>query len=774
MNNLNSILDYLKVFNNINKRPAYEPRTMAQEPRNMFNGGGLTMDSVRVIQDKQNFRDAWKNYKRSTRGSRPLSPGQFFKIWSTENMATGGSAGQLVRNTVDGSRPGYDGKNVMSGSPAQQVENVRRQQVRFDAIAKLFKDKDWTGLKTKTRPERITAGTQIDTGGKLTSHDTTLLRETIEGGTLKEKNALAKKLGITREKMIEGYKKSKTKIATELSESMSKQMLKKVEFQKKLYNAISNNPGTIKELAKRLAVEEKYLVQQSSKLLKNVYTQNVAIAKGPEFDLDARGKKTLKSWLPDDFKSTDKFLDNFANIEGLKKVQTENMGILIRNAYKNNPKKYTEALQVLGDYNKFVNSLPKGMKVDLDHPLSKAFLRGSGVSPDKFLHITPVDRKFNRGFKMQMGKKYNAALNLTDPILKKEAIKNIRTLADKTGVNIGEVIGKKIDYGTAHLLDKKKNMQMEYFKNLKEQNLVAQNLKDLKKTKEGKKIIKDVFERGKVEVKTISDTKFQKAFNKTFQDLSPRSMAQLAKEFGCGKLNKGGSIMSCLKTKFNKAPEKFLQRAVPLAKDNVNLFKWFKNGRKIARGTGIALAWEAAFAPIVATWSGLEGESGARIINDIAYGIPFIGETVKEEWKRESGGDELAYKMKKMGELEEQELPDLQYQLEQAQAKSAGTKEKVPGYTSYHEKEILEDIKEKKLELQGYYNAPELYEGPAGKYLDEPAAMGAFNLAEATTAKIAADKAERKKQRWESFKPGSSQFQMAEGGLANLMKKYYD
>jgi hypothetical protein len=58
MNNLNSILDYLKVFNNINKRPAYEPRTMAQ-------GGRIGYDD-----------------------------------------------GQLVRNTVDGSRPGYAGDDV--------------------------------------------------------------------------------------------------------------------------------------------------------------------------------------------------------------------------------------------------------------------------------------------------------------------------------------------------------------------------------------------------------------------------------------------------------------------------------------------------------------------------------------------------------------------------------------------------------------------------------------------------------------------------------------
>tara|TARA_R110000787_G_scaffold145334_1_gene259148 strand:+ start:447 stop:2891 length:2445 start_codon:yes stop_codon:yes gene_type:complete len=277
----------------------------------------------------------------------------------------------------------------------------------------------------------------------------------------------------------------------------------------------------------------------------------------------------------------------------------------------------------------------------------------------------------------------------------------------------------------------------------------------------------------------LKNKDFVKFFKGTFQGLSPQSVLQMGRTHGCLKKDEGGSIMSCLQTKFEKNPDKFLQRSAPLAKDNVNLFKWFKNGRKIARGTGVFLAWEAAFAPIVGAWSALEGETGARMINEIAYGIPFIGETEKEEWKREAGDDELAYTMKKMGELEEQELPYLQQQLEEAKRKSAPTREKViqsgrPDYTGYHEKKILEDIKEKELELQGLYNTPELYEGPVGKYLNEPVAMDAFNLADATTAKIAADKAERKKQRWESFRPGSSQFQMAEGGLAGLMKKYYD
>ena len=64
MNNLNSILDYLKVFNNINKRKPYEPRTMAQ-------GGGMM--------------------------------------------------GQLVAPTVDGSRPGYSGKMKWTTKEVQEI-----------------------------------------------------------------------------------------------------------------------------------------------------------------------------------------------------------------------------------------------------------------------------------------------------------------------------------------------------------------------------------------------------------------------------------------------------------------------------------------------------------------------------------------------------------------------------------------------------------------------------------------------------------------------------
>ena len=272
--------------------------------------------------------------------------------------------------------------------------------------------------------------------------------------------------------------------------------------------------------------------------------------------------------------------------------------------------------------------------------------------------------------------------------------------------------------------------------------------------------------------------KFKKYLSGTFQNLSPRSIAQLAKTHGCINRNEGGSAITCLKTKFNTNPEKFLQRSAPLAKNNMNLFNWFKNGRKIARGTGVFAAWEAAFAPLVAGWMATEGESGARMLNEIAYGVPFIGETEKAEWMRYAGGDEKAYAMKRMGDLEEQELPYLYQQLEQAQAKSAGTKEKVPGYTSYHEKEILEDIKEKEQEFRGYYNTPEFWEGPAGgagemNYLSKTA-MDAYDLEQQTKEKIAADKAARKEDY--KIEPIFNFFKnlprMAGGGMVGIRKPH--
>ena len=444
------------------------------------------------------------------------------------NPMAGG--GMLVQPSADGRRPGYMGKNIMSGSPAQQAENIRRENESLKKISDLFQKKDYTGLKTRTPTSRIKQGME-DKGGKLNQAQVGKITKAIEGG-LKTQKEFAKKLGITLKQFLDGVEKSKSKISLEKSETLSKQMLKKIEFQEKLFKEILNNPNaTVDSMTKKFKVNKKYLVSQSSKLLKNVYAQNVSIAKGPEFDLDNRGKATLKSWLPDDFNTTDNFLDNFSNIKGLKKVQTENIGTLIRNAFGRgqSPKKYTQALAALSEYNKLTEALPKGLKLNLDHPLSKAFLKGSNVPADQLLFVTPISSDYNKGFKAKLDTAYKKAL--LNPDKDKKLIKTIENFADTIGVNIGKGSTKKFDFGTANIAKKTKaDFAAELVQNLREQKLARQNLSKFQKTKEGKDIIKQIFPKGQKIQIPATNTKGLAAFMKRE---FPEIPCKLSKGTGC-------------------------------------------------------------------------------------------------------------------------------------------------------------------------------------------------------------------------------------------------
>ena len=542
------------------------------------------------------------------------------------NPMAGG--GMLVQPSADGSRPGYMGKNIMSGSPAQQAENIRREKESLKKISDLFKKKDYTGLKTRTPTARIKQGMK-DKGGKLNQAQVNKITTAMEGG-LKTQKEFAKKLGITHKQFLDGVEKSKSKISLEKSETMSKQMLKKIEFQEKLFKEIVNNPNaTVDSMTKKFKVDKKYLVSQSSKLLKNVYAQNVSIAKGPEFDLDSRGKATLKSWLPDDFDTTEKFLDRFANIDGFKKIQAENMGILIKNAYaKTDPKKYADAMKALTEYNNFKNNLPKGLKVDLDHPLSKVFLKGSGVSPDKLLYVTPVNRDFNRGFKMQMGNRYAKALLQGD----KAAIKNVRALADKLKINIGDVKGSKLDFGTTKF-DTKKDFGKEYMANIKEQTTVAEELNKLQKTKEGKQIIKDAgFKKGQI---------------KEVQKISKGLLSQLEK-LGCGKAA-GGRVFyndgAFGMTKCAKEGQLKLERILTKGASNADDAMLAKTILKAGGGLKSAFALRNIFGPAaIAATVAFEGGL-------IGYDMLTSGKTLREAF----GDNLLNYALGKDYQIDPQE-----------------------------------------------------------------------------------------------------------------------
>jgi hypothetical protein len=119
-------------------------------------------------------------------------------------------------------------------------------------------------------------------------------------------------------------------------------------------------------------------------------------------------------------------------------------------------------------------------------------LKGSGVSADQLLNVTPISSNYNRGFKQSLSMAYDKALLADTKDIKK--IKQIEKLAKDLGVNIGKGSNKKLDFGTTSIAKKTQSgLAEELVKNLNEQNISSTKLNELKKTEEGKKLLKEVF-----------------------------------------------------------------------------------------------------------------------------------------------------------------------------------------------------------------------------------------------------------------------------------------
>jgi len=155
---MKSILDYIKVFKNIETYKGPVPRTGFKDGNGVYDEKDLLGKRVRELMDegydfgeavKQAMKEgyaeggrigfrygsssfdahtkreaafkAYKDYKKSYYNSRQRNPiitfREFLPIYAKENFAEGGRIGyedgQLVRNTVDGSRPGYQGKKFI-------------------------------------------------------------------------------------------------------------------------------------------------------------------------------------------------------------------------------------------------------------------------------------------------------------------------------------------------------------------------------------------------------------------------------------------------------------------------------------------------------------------------------------------------------------------------------------------------------------------------------------------------------------------------------------
>ena len=280
--------------------------------------------------------------------------------------------------------------------------------------------------------------------------------------------------------------------------------LKKVKDQIDILKAVqSGKYKSAEEIRKAVGLTKKVFDDKVDKLYTNLYTQ-----------IGNMNKKKVRSYvrkefLPHDLNKLEKIRDQLGEIKGFRATNQRNIWHQIYNAYGQkgitpNRKAYEQSMKKAGEYFEVKNAIQKkfpGIKLELDHPLDYKTIEGLGKKGEKFLHVTPIDRSINRGFKEVLGKRYAEAIKAGD----KNLILQIENLAKDVGLTVGKVRGSKVmDYGTGSL--RASDLGAEIISNLRQQNVIADKISKMQASGE---LTTRLGEVGINEQKTMLLTKFQ-------------------------------------------------------------------------------------------------------------------------------------------------------------------------------------------------------------------------------------------------------------------------
>ena len=548
-----------------------EPSSMDQEPRIGLDGGGaLTMDVIRVLQDKQNFRDAWKNYKRSTRGSRPLSPGQFFKIWSTENMATGGLAGQLVQPNDDGSRPGYRGEE---GGEAFKLKSLQADYDKF-------------GKKKLNKAAKILG---FEDYASMSGQENSNFRRKIKDQLTEYGEVLPK-----------GFESD--------SRGRKKRIKKEQKIQIKLLEETNKNKFfDPKQFAKENKISMDYLKNQAERLQTNIYKKRMLEA-GKDVGV------TLE-WIPKDSKFSDNTLNKLWKSK-LIKYEREKIDELFYDAFgrqeikgtnkKNlsyNPKKFLAVKANLNEYRQLRDAIKlkyPNINLELDHPLSKSTLKKMfNASAEQLTRVNPLEADLNNGFKDSLSQQYEKAMG--DPkkgikpnLNKKKAVEKI---ARDLKINIGKINKDATNFSYGVKEFQKLNMKDEIIKAIQNQADLSSNFKNY--VKQNPELFKTANINPNVKI-----TKITQAQSKAVLSFMKRNdiKCSLSNGINCGRPEAYVKSLNELKAKAAAGDKKAAEQLVKITKG-------LSTGGKLLRsliGPGAILA-EPIFEGVVAANKVLDG-----------------------------------------------------------------------------------------------------------------------------------------------------------------------
>jgi len=375
----------------------------------------------------------------------------------------GGSVTTPKRGLVD--EPGsYAGKPVS------------KERLKFlNEAAKKFEYKDWNSVpKTKPIPGERAYGDRE----KIAQEATRRQKGVVEGKG-KVKPTEAQKANI---KKSHWANKSEAEVDAILNSPRYKEYwARKTQNQADLLEAVkSGKYKTSEEIRKAVGFKKDVFNKEVKNLFKNVYTQIGDLNKPKKMQ-----QRFGVSFLPRDLDKMYDLRSKLGQIDGFESVEQRNIYQQIDEAYGQrgtnpNRKAFAEATKKASDFSRIKNAIKAkypNIRLELDHPLDYKTIKGLGKGGEKFLFVTPVEKSINRGFKATLGDAYAKAVKAKD----KANILRIENLAQDIGVTIGKVRGSKVmDYGTGPL--RTTNLGDEIISNLRQQNVIVDNIKKLEKS----------------------------------------------------------------------------------------------------------------------------------------------------------------------------------------------------------------------------------------------------------------------------------------------------
>ena len=389
------------------------------------------------MQDFEDILEMFEDYKRDPR---PMDQ-------EPRNMY---ADGQLVSNTVDGSRPGYKGDKS-----TDKVLLERLQAYNDKALQRSSQE-----LYDKYGQDVVDAAS-IEKFG-------------VPYNEFKPKNdPKGNKRSNFRLKFLSDMKKYGKYISPTESASVgaNKRSLDEAKIKLNIIEATKEGkPLNVKQFIKDNDITVKELKKQTKTLQKNIYIKRSLVS--------GKDSPNKLLWLTDDLTATDNVLktltkqkliindaDSIDNImfnafgrefeEGTTNVKNPNYNI----------EKYSAIQKNLSEYrtlNKYIDKT-YGIKTELDHPLSKKIIRQlMNGTAEELSRVNILEKNLNQQFKNQLNINYAKAVD-SGNIKQKRAVEKI---AEKFKLNIGSVPDNqffdvsKIDRGAPSFetLDIKKEM----------------------------------------------------------------------------------------------------------------------------------------------------------------------------------------------------------------------------------------------------------------------------------------------------------------------------